>query len=139
MVEINWEHLLQVAKKCTRYACKAMQEPYSDDLESEGQYLMYKFAMQYKAGKANGRTVEQFVAFNVIRLVKQYIQRNRKRGKRYVIYKSRADMAEVNGVEQAEGMLSNVNKEDEEFITQLLNGEPCKMKNEMIAKYCPQR
>lgn len=136
MVEIDWEALLQIARKCTRYACKACNEPYSDDVESQGQYVMYTFAIKFRADLIKDLTLERYISFNVIREVKKYILRNRKRGKRWVEYKTAEDMTKHPSVIQAQGLLSDVEKDDEIFITRMLEGLPCSKKNQMIAKYC---
>lgn len=137
-MEIDWETLLQVAKKCTMYACKVCNEPYSDDVESQGQYVMYTFAINFRAGKAENWTLERYITFNVIRELKKYILRNRKRGKRHLTYQSPDDIVKHKSTLQTEGLLSDIEPEDEQYINQLLEGLPCskKIQNQMVAKYC---
>lgn len=127
---MDWHNVLQVAKNCSKYACTSMNEPFSDEWESEGAFAAYQAAIRYMSGRAD-RTLDEYIAFWTIRLVRRAIGVRRKRNSK--AKPTCPDKLALQLAKDAEQVI--IEREDEIFITRMLEGKKCQQSQEMIAKY----
>lgn len=131
MNDVDWLRILQLAKRCTAYACKSMSEPYSDEMESDGVFHGYQAAVRYLSGKSKDRSQDDYVSFWVIRKVRTAIGVKRKRSKTLTTCSN----STLNATCKAAAGLYEVFGEDELHIKRIIEGLPCQKKNEMKGRY----
>jgi len=126
---MDWLNLLQVAKKCSKYACRSMGEPFSDEWESEGAFKAYEVGMLHLQGKV--QNFDKYLAFCVIRQVRTAIVTRRRRNR--AVRPTCRDTLALQVAKDASELL--IDAEDQIFIQRMLDGKKCLKANEMMEKY----
>lgn len=109
-----------------------MNEPFSDEWESEGAYKAYEVGVLHLQGKVVD--FDKFLAFCVIRQVRTAIVRRRKRNRK--AKPTCPDKLALQLAKDAEMVI--IEQQDEIFITRMLEGKKCLKSQEMIAKYATE-